>query len=147
MAGWHHRLNGHEFGYTQYSSILATSSAQKIVKLQMLVKHILLIFVHLCSKRCVLSLAQPWFHLLESICSNFVSHSYTQAIFGEAVEEERVKERRKERGEERETEKEYDHCIFQDSDSMILPPISTFPCVFIPLVSFFLLLFVNFNLV
>lgn len=113
----------------------------------MLVKHILLIFVHLCSKRCVLSLAQPWFHLLESICSNFVSHSYTQAIFGEAVEEERVKERRKERGEERETEKEYDHCIFQDSDSMILPPISTFPCVFIPLVSFFLLLFVNFNLV
>jgi len=39
--------------------------------------------------------------LLESICSSFYSHSYTQAIFGEAVEEETVKERPKERGEER----------------------------------------------
>ena len=57
------------------------------------------------------SLAQPWFHLLESICSNFDSHSYTQAIFGEAVEEEKVKKKPKERGKERETEKEYDRCI------------------------------------
>lgn len=41
----------------------------------------------------------------------FDSHSYTQAIFGEAVEEEKVKKRPKERGKERETEKEYDRCI------------------------------------
>ena len=81
------------------------------------------------------------FHLLEPICSNLDSGSCTQAVCGEADEKERVRERwregwgrekERERGrdrerEERETENEYEQYISQDSYSMLLPPMSTFP--------------------